>query len=164
MDEGRARFIQVVINLVTAIALIGGGIWTVYTYFSSREHEAKIAAIEARKPFEAKRLELYIEAASVAAVATSGKDTKEVKKAKDQFWYLYWGPLAVVEDQMVSRAMVKLGACMQDKTKCDKDPRQLALDLSRTCRVSIAGSWDVYLPDDAVTYYRLEQLRTEPKW
>lgn len=159
--EDNARLVDTVAKLLTTLGLLVGGAWTVYTFLNTREHEAKTATLEARKPFEAKRLELYVELCSVAATATSGKHTKaEIEKAKQQLIFLFWGPISLIGDKNVLDATAQLGECLANEADCrGHDPKELAAKLSDACRSSIAGGWDVYLPANAITKFRLEQLR-----
>jgi hypothetical protein len=154
----QARTIDAICKIVTAIALVGAGGWTVTSYLLHRSDELRIAGIQARSPFEQKRLELYVEAVSSAATIATSKDANEVGKAKDRFWTLYWGPLALVEDNTVENSMVKLGGCISDQKKCEQPIEQLALELAHNCRNSLAESWDVQLSKSDVTKLLLERL------
>jgi len=59
MTESQARLVDALCKIIATIALVVGGGWTLYTYFNARASEAQTAAIEARRPFLAKRLEVY---------------------------------------------------------------------------------------------------------
>lgn len=157
MAEDRARFIDSMSKIATVIALIGAGAWTILTYFKGREQEQKTALIEARKPLEAKRLELYIQISSDAAIIARGSDPKAVSKAKDDFVSLLLGPLALVQDETVRGAVMNFADCMN--RECDESRDLLALKLSAACRESIAKGWGVYLPADAITKQKMEQMR-----
>jgi len=114
--------------------------------------------VEARKPFEGERLALYVEASSAAATLATSNDPKALEKANQDFWRLYWGPLALVEDQPVEKSMVVFGRCLQDRKTCDGgQAQQLALQLAYACRDSLAASWKVELGE--LTKEKLEQLR-----
>lgn len=157
MTEGQARFVDSISKMVAIIGAIAVGGWTLYTYFATRTKEAETSAVEARKPFEAERLRLYVEASSAAATLATSADSTARQKANEDFWRLYWGPLALVEDKSVEASMVRFGRCIQDAKSCDATQQQLALQLAHDCRTSLAVSWGVNLEE--LTKDKLEQLR-----
>src|ERR1700730_13597608 len=106
MDEDRSRFIDAVTKTVAVAAVVLGGGWTVYTYFKTRENEARTTLIEARKPFETRRLELYLEISRSAAKLAESTDKKEYKAEYRHFYELSIGPLALVGDREVGKATV----------------------------------------------------------
>ncbi len=53
-------------------------------------------------------MDIYMKALSDAAVMTTAKDQTSRKRAYDDFYRLYTGPMVFVEDEQVSHAMVKL--------------------------------------------------------
>jgi hypothetical protein len=161
MSEERARFIDAGCKLLAVVGVIIGGGWTLYTYLHARADEARTASLEARKPFQAQRLDLYIRATAAAATLATTTDPTERAKAEKDFWNLYWGPLSIVEDQQVEASMVRLGRCIRLK-ECEKPMQLLALDLDHDCRASLAEGWDIYLPADVVTFERIERMRAEP--
>jgi hypothetical protein len=67
-----------------------------------------------------------------------------VAKAAEQFWMLFWGPMALVEDEQVAGAMGKFGGALKDNNRAILP--LLSLDLAHKCRDSIAESWMVELP------------------
>src|SRR5437763_1184606 len=107
MDEDRARWIDSATKIIGLIALILGGGWTIYTYFNAKEKETRAALMEVRKPFEAKRLELYFDLAQGAARLAETTDPKEYKKEYRHFYELSIGPLAMASDKGVATAVVK---------------------------------------------------------
>ncbi len=70
--------------------------------------------IEATKPFLDRQLKLYTEASQVAAKIATSTNVNEVADANKRFWELYWGELALVENQDVEAAMVALGKAIKD--------------------------------------------------
>jgi hypothetical protein len=153
-----------VAKMITALGLVLGGGLTVLKYFHARKQEkaaehdtrekegqlakerAKSAEVEARKPFSTKQLELYFEAAEAASMlAVLNKTDERYEPSRVKFWSLYWGPLALVEDQKVATAMYNFGEVL----KLDPEPPDLqfcALDVAHACRDSVAESWKVPLP------------------
>jgi hypothetical protein len=143
MDEGRARFIDAATKILAVIAVAAGGGWTLYTYLNGRADIARTASLEARKPFEEKRLELYIEAATVTAKIARSHDKNEVARAKDEFWVLYLGPLALVEDEEVEGAMFQFGKCLNPSAKCKSMLEALSLEVAHQCKDSLSATWGV---------------------
>lgn len=159
MIETLGRVLDVWTKRVGLIALIGGARWSVFTYVSTRATEAENTRItaardsqaakrESQKPFLEKRLESYAEAATVTATVARSKDAKKVAQAKDRFWTLYWGPLAVVEDSGVKDAMVEFGKCLNEPSKCSQPLVFLSLAVAHQCKRSIAEEWGVAPPPE----------------
>jgi hypothetical protein len=71
------------------------------------------AGREAQKPFWEKQLQTCFEASTAAATIATSRDKEAVSKAVDDFWRLYWGPLAIVEAREVAGAMVAFGTCLE---------------------------------------------------
>jgi hypothetical protein len=128
-------------KLAATAGVLGGGLWTVIIYREARKSEAKTAALAAKQPFLLKRLELYSEATSYAAAIAAGKDEKDIAAAKERFWDLYWGPMAVVEDRKVEAAMKAFGDALANPNT--DVLKALAILLAHTCRDSLAESWQV---------------------
>lgn len=57
-------------------------------------------------PFLTKQLDYCFEAAEIAGTLSSTADAAAWKAARVRFFELYWGPLAIVEDEDVAGAMV----------------------------------------------------------
>jgi hypothetical protein len=79
--------------VVAVIALVFGGGWTAYTYFSAKTDGARMASLEARKPFETERLTLYLKATDTVSTIVNSKDAKEIAQAKREFLKLHHGSL-----------------------------------------------------------------------
>ncbi|MFO0979807.1 MAG: hypothetical protein U0996_25635 [Planctomycetaceae bacterium] len=99
---------------------------------------------EAAKPFWDAQLEFYFSASKAAATIAVTEDLDIRKRAITEFWTLYWGPLACVEDigltrgsdghqesknAQVERAMVAFGACLQSDPPPDAQLTKLSLTL-----------------------------------
>jgi hypothetical protein len=117
---------------------------------------------EFRRPYWEKQLELYFAASAAAATIATAQNKDSVAAAKDEFWKLYCGPLAVVEDAGlkpsteadVEPAMVRFGAALAQKPDDNEELRRLSLKLSHSVRSSIGKSWDVKLADLKGKYNR----------
>ncbi len=100
-----------------------------------------------RKPFWERQLALYVEATSAAATLASSSDIEMKSAAEATFWRLYFGPLAIVEDEGVEAAMVKLGRCLQLQDYDKGELEKLSLALAHACRDSIGNTWSMTLPE-----------------
>ena len=107
---------------------------------------------EAAKPFWDTQLKMYIRAAEAAATIATSEDAAVCSRAESEFWLLYWGPLACVEDvgaekklePNVESAMVELGKYLK---KYPKEPRNkselqhLAIELAHAMRDELGPSF-----------------------
>lgn len=165
-----SKTIESVSKIMLALIAVLGFVWGVYKYMDSRErqldrHEdalerqAETRRIEATRPYLERQLRLYTEATQVAArIATKGsapgqRDLKDspsasryhastLDNAVTRFWELYWGELALVEDNEVERAMVAYGQALRDKAPTET-LQEKSLALAHACRDSLARSWGV---------------------
>ena len=165
-----SKTIESVSKIMLALIAVLGFVWGIYKYMDSRErqldrHEdalerqAETRRIEATRPYLERQLRLYTEATQVAArIATKGsapgqRDLKDspsasryhastLDNAVTRFWELYWGELALVEDNEVERAMVAYGQALRDKAPTET-LQEKSLALAHACRDSLARSWGV---------------------
>ena len=103
---------------------------------------------ELQAPFWQKRIEYYLAASDAAATITLTSDEQERRRAEAEFWSLYLGPMAVVEDDDVELAMIRFGNCVDGSEKCSRSEyvaRSLAI--SHACRQSIGDAWRLGLQD-----------------
>ena len=94
---------------------------------------------ESARPFWDAQLKLYQRASEAAAVIATSKSADAVARAENDFWTLYWGPLAIVEDvgvekqpvAEVEQAMVQFGRSLLDRgwnpSRTELQGRSLAL-------------------------------------
>jgi hypothetical protein len=129
-------------KIAATVGAVAGGLWAVFVYRQARKTEAKTAALAAKQPFLSKRLELYSEATGYAAVIAVSNDRGQVAAAKEKFWNLYWGPMAVIEDKTVERAMIAFGEAVDSSYPPEK-LKAYAVELAHSCRDSLAESWHV---------------------
>ena len=158
----QSRFIQY-IPLFTTLIAVGGFAFGIVQFRVQQKERLEVQKIQSQKENEAKEREFkkalwekqlgyYLEAAKAAATLASfnendGDDIQlERTKARIRFWQLYYGELAVIEDQNVSRAMVKYGRCLRDydvKLACDQNGlKEHARTLAQECRNAVAKSWN----------------------
>jgi hypothetical protein len=107
---------------------------------------------ERQRPFLERQMSHYFEAAEIAAKIANSEDAQTRTAAVDRFWLLYWGPLAVVEDAPVERAMVAFGNALRSDVKDRRALQRLSLNLAHACRQSLEKLWGADLG-------KLENLR-----
>jgi hypothetical protein len=160
--------------LVPAMTGIGAGLWVAYRYLADRREAHKqtlrqqrseelTRALEARKPFLARQLELYFETAEVVGklVTIDDWDSDEWKAKRARFAVLFWTALSLVEDDQVKKAMVEVrkqlrlvGELKRGRTPTAEGPigsldkeeeelRQTAYRLARSLKGSLQNSWRV---------------------
>src|SRR5882762_5885609 len=122
LSEDEARGLDAIYKGVGILALVLGAGWTLTQYFLHRAEERETSAIEARKPFLEKRLQVYDELVVAAATIASSDDENEVKKAKRQFAVLTTGPVRVFEDLLVAKAAEDFRKCVDYSNRCQELP------------------------------------------
>lgn len=93
-------------------------------------------------------MKLYTETAQVAGkLATAIVGSDDWNKAVFRFWELYWSELAVVEDQRVEMAMVKVSEALGEIAR--GNPRQVieihVLELAHALREGISREWGAHI-------------------
>lgn len=121
-----------------AVAFVWGG----YQFVSNQRSQSETRRIEATRPFLDRQLKLYTEATQAAATLATASSKEQIAAARQRFWSLYWGELALVEDEHVEAAMVQLGRALE-QGKIGSEVQVLSLNLAHACRDSLAESWGV---------------------
>lgn len=119
-------------------------LWGVLTYFDARK-------LESTRPFLEKQLALYSEASRTTSIISTSKNNEEIIMAKEKFWKLYWGELAMVENRDVEQAMKKFGDALE-KDANQNILQQYSLQVAKACRYSLDKSWGINAwstPDNA---------------
>ena len=111
------------------------------------------SSFSVRQPFLNMQSELCRSAAESVARLASTLDPGTWKKSREEFWMLYWGPLAIVEDveaktHDVEASMVQFG---DELKKTDPNSPALpigslerpALKVSHACRDLLSSKWNV---------------------
>jgi hypothetical protein len=130
------------IKLITSLVATSTFAWGIYQFFLTQRGQAETRRIEATKPFLDRQLKLYTDATKAAATIATSNSKDEVIAAHKRFWALYWGELALVEDERVEKAMVKLGNALE-RGESGENVQGLSLNLAHACRDSLAESWGV---------------------
>lgn len=114
-----------------------------------RTHELRQ---ETARPFWEAQLRLYLRAAEAAATVATARDAKNAAKAEGDFWILYWGPLAAVEDvglekrkAVIEAAMVNFGTALRQRpTNADRrDLERLSLALAHAIRDAVGPAFEL---------------------
>lgn len=125
--------------------------WGVWQYFRSerekqeqrkneRDRDAHHRRIEATRPFLEQQLLFYLEATRVAAVIAVSREESAVCEATHRFKELFWGEVALVEDEEVEIAMLAFKSAL-DRELPASELEQMSLALAHACRDSLAKSW-----------------------
>ncbi|MFZ3215130.1 MAG: hypothetical protein WA192_03635 [Candidatus Acidiferrales bacterium] len=182
-------------KVLGAFGAIATFLWTVYVWRDKSRQELEAAAldaerarstrrIEATKPFLERQLELYTAATRAAAIIATSRDPEKVRLATENFWQLFSGELALVENPEVASAMQNFGRALateKDGNEWQSDNqasqnanrnletekealRQLSLNLATACRNSLARSWGTRAwasPDEASQELTLRKERAK---
>ncbi|MBY3127384.1 hypothetical protein [Rhizobium laguerreae] len=141
-ENSGGEMIKFGVTTAIAVATVGLGLFQF----------ASTSALSVREPFVEEQTRLCIEASEHAARLASTIDPETWKKSREEFWMLYLGPLAMVEDvesQSLSRVankMVDFGKLLngRNETALPMDSlRSPALDIAHACQASIRSKWDV---------------------
>ncbi len=132
--EHTRKFLLIIGTFVVAV-------WTVWEFSAS-------AGIEARKPFLQKQLTLCFEAVTQASTLATTTDPAKWQKAKSRFLELYWGELAVVENEAVAKKMIafkqKLPSAIGNELPI-KGLEGPSILIAHECRALIKDNWKVPL-------------------
>ena len=132
------------LDLAKKIVLIVGplsvAIWTVLEFSTT-------ATMEVRKPFLKRQLDLCFEAVATTSRLATSSHGADWEKARNRFWELYWGELAVVENAAVALTMVKFGAALKKFQAGESNTilRGPSINVAHECRALIRKSWGVSL-------------------
>lgn len=176
MTDSQARLVDALCKIAATLALVVGGGWTLYTYFNARASEARTAAIEARKPFLAKRLEIYSSLAELSGellrdrsseilgpLATEAMKNEAMEKTQLdalRLLVLETGPLELVADDNVKTATIGLDKCFSNILhQCEFSTAVKATEnVAHACRDSIGSGWEVNVSKSPVKERESEKL------
>ena len=142
MQESEHRFHDAVAKWIALFTVVCGGIYGFWQYKDVIEKDF-------RKPFWEKQLDHYFDASSAAATLATSCDQEALALANSEFYRLFYGPLAIVEDSRVEQAMVAFHQALSSAgaTECGTpELKALSLQLAWSLRQSIGYTWHVELP------------------
>jgi hypothetical protein len=137
------ELIKAIAPAAAALIAVSVGIWQ-YRH-AKRE--------EFRKRFWEEQYELYSRAVDAAATIAGAASLGAAQQAREEFWHLYWGSLAMIEDHQVESAMKKFGKKLGECEKSGRLPeavpsgdiptelRVAAYHLAHSMRESLAKTW-----------------------
>ena len=130
------------VKIFTLIGAVVAFVWGAYLFLETQRTQVETRRIEATRPFLDRQLKLYTEATQSAATMATSASREDIALAVQRFWSLYWGELALVEDEGVEAAMVNLGQALE-RGKTGEELKGFSLELAHACRNSLAKSWGV---------------------
>jgi len=143
----RIRDWDTVAKVASLIALVAGGIWTVWLYHQTAKQQASAAQMEAQKPFASKRLETYEKIVDLtAAIAQTDLPLQTRRSKRQELDQVVNGPLALVAQDKIFAALLDFYNCL-DSQQCKNHSLALySRNVARACRTSLEESWNVSLP------------------
>jgi TonB family protein len=142
LTEDEARGLDAIYKGIGILALVIGAAWTLAQYFLHRAQERETAAVESRKPFLEKRLQVYSDLVLTAGTIASSDDPVEIKKAKKQLATLSSGLLIVFDEPEVRNATEDFRECVNDPVQCQGlTVKERAEILAASCRRSVGEGW-----------------------
>jgi hypothetical protein len=143
----RIRDWAAVTKLASVVALLAGGVWSVWLYHQTAKQQATAARMEAQKPFASKRLEVYDRMVGLTAVIAQTDLPAQMRRSKRQeLERVVNGPLALVAQDKIFAALKEFYLCLDDQ-RCKKGSLGLySRNVARACRTSLEESWGVSLP------------------
>lgn len=130
------------VQILTPLAAVVTAAVGVVQWRAAKLAATEQARFESRRPFLTRQLELYGEAAGIAARLATSTDGAARTGYEERFWQLYWGELALVEDAQVEAAMVKLGEAIRANA-APEAMQPLSLALAHAIRQSLDRAWGV---------------------
>ena len=128
--------------MISAVGVIVGGAFTVYSYLDTRQLEAEARRIEARRPFVERQLQTYSEINETIAKLLSAPKRELRRQAEQEFWRLYWGNIRLTADPSVLGALNAFASALDD-SKPSKELKALHTVLVSAFRTSLATAWNI---------------------
>jgi hypothetical protein len=152
--------IELVAAIISGVVAIGGAViaFQAQTQVAAYQQDFDLLRLqlqqqhERQRPFLERQLQHYFEASESASKVANLPDGATRAEAVQKFWQLYWGPLAVVEDPEVERAMVNFGGALLADGSDRAALQHGSLELAHACRGSLEKQWGAKLGE-------LENLR-----
>jgi hypothetical protein len=145
-DEKDSGLVALIGTAATLLIAAGTFWWGVITYRETKKTESQ-------QPFNKEQFALCFEASNLASKLATETDAGEWDAARRNFWRLYYGPLCIVEDAEVARAMITVGSLIPkpDLPRPDQLPiatleyRNASIQLAHKVRTLIQKTWNVDL-------------------
>lgn len=141
--------IELVVATIAGIVAVISALFAYMAQTSAAKSQSDVALLqlaaqqahERQKPFIEAQMKYYIEATETAAQIPRTAPGAARQELVKRFWQLYWGALALVEDDNVARAMVAYGAELKQPQPNSATLEGLALNVAHACRDSLKRLW-----------------------
>jgi hypothetical protein len=130
-----SRILDAALKMLPVVGACVTFAWGVWVWKDNADEGRESRRVEATRPFLEMQLKFYTEAAHVAARIAASGDQSTVGR----FWELYYGELALVENNEVAAAMKDFGDALTAGKHTELNT--LALELTDRMRASLAKSW-----------------------
>jgi hypothetical protein len=140
-DQNLLGWTKLVIAVVGSTILAAAAL---YQYVSTSDQTA-------RQPFLEKQTALCFQASETAARLATTDQADQWQKSWDDFWVLYWGPLAIIENTSsfakVAKAMVDFGNLIKplgrSAAKLPASNLEVpAMHVSQACQQLVTSWWE----------------------
>lgn len=84
-------------EILQVVGVVCSAIWVAFTYADNSRTQNDATIRELRRPYQQKKLDLYVEASRVVAHLSAIPNDPDRAKTEARFWELYWGDLALVQ-------------------------------------------------------------------
>ena len=141
--------LELVVASIAGVVAVVSALIAYIAQVSAAKSQSQVALVqlaaqqahERQKPFVEAQMKFYFEAAEAAAQIPRTVDSGAREVLIQRFWQLYWGPLAVVEDEEVERAMVAYGRQLKTDPRDAASLEAVSLDVAHACRSSLKRLW-----------------------
>ena len=158
MDAKNYQSIDLVIKVVSLVAVVAGLGWGAVQYFDSKRQGYYMQLWN-------KKLDYYIQVSTAVARISTSDSAAEVEKDIESFWSLYYGPMALLEDNNVKDSMKKIGGFVTEfegKSKESDAKTRKPPQLSNTDPEFMKTFRDASYNLAKEMQISLEQSRTQP--
>lgn len=125
----------------SVVALIGAYVG-VLKYLEEKRKANETARTESQKPFSAKQQEIYFDLVmTTAIIGNRPRRDPDRRKAEKHFWVLFWGPIPMVANEEVAKAIDAFSDAM-DTPENGLHLRNTSMNLARACRHELGEAWN----------------------
>ena len=157
--------LELVVAIIAGLVAIISAVVAYIAQTASVKAQADVALVqlasnqahERQRPFIEAQLKLYMEATETVAQIPTADVAARLVLVK-RFWQLYWGALALVEDDEVAGAMIAYGKALKAQPPNPDTLASRSLGVAHACRNSLRRLWVPGLgtiqnmrPDDQLT-------------
>ena len=141
--------VELVVAIIAGLVAIISAVVAYIAQTASVKAQADVALVqlasnqahERQKPFIEAQLKLYMEATETVAQIPRTADVAARLVLVKRFWQLYWGALALVEDDEVAGAMIAYGKALKAQPPNPDNLESRSLDVAHACRNSLRHLW-----------------------